>query len=81
MTAQQFVDEGYNRDDCASTLYLRDWLERLRVHQIENRHQIERPQRWRDGKQSADRQAALAVLVDRTRDDADALVDSELILT
>jgi predicted RecB family nuclease len=35
---------GYNRDDCASTRALRDWLEGLRVRLIEQGKVINRPQ-------------------------------------
>ena len=35
--------EGYNRDDCASTLRLRDWLEGVRRELVEGGAQIERP--------------------------------------
>jgi predicted RecB family nuclease len=35
--------EGYNRDDCVSTLRLRDWLEELRRAEVEKGHAIPRP--------------------------------------
>jgi predicted RecB family nuclease len=35
--------EGYNRDDCVSTLRLRDWLEELRRVEVEKGHTIPRP--------------------------------------
>jgi predicted RecB family nuclease len=35
--------EGYNRDDCLSTLVLRDWLESLRAAEIARGAAIERP--------------------------------------
>ncbi len=35
--------EGYNRDDCASTLRLRDWLEEVRRGLVEGGTDIERP--------------------------------------
>ncbi len=35
--------EGYNRDDCASTLRLRDWLEKVRRDLVESGAVIERP--------------------------------------
>lgn len=35
--------EGYNRDDCVSTLRLRDWLEVVRAEQIEKGVEISRP--------------------------------------
>ncbi|MCE2405727.1 MAG: TM0106 family RecB-like putative nuclease [Dehalococcoidia bacterium] len=36
--------EGYNRDDCASTYHLRDWLEGIRGDLVEGGAAIERPQ-------------------------------------
>ena len=38
------VVEGYNRDDCVSTLRLRDWLEGIRRDLVDNGAVIERPQ-------------------------------------
>ena len=38
------VVEGYNRDDCISTLCLRDWLEKLRAGLVEAGEEIARPQ-------------------------------------
>ena len=35
--------QGYNQDDCLSTLSLRDWLENVRNDLIDNGTQIERP--------------------------------------
>jgi predicted RecB family nuclease len=35
--------QGYNEDDCVSTLRLRDWLERLRAAEIANGVEIPRP--------------------------------------
>jgi predicted RecB family nuclease len=35
--------EGYNQDDCVSTLRLRDWLESLRARAIESGAEIPRP--------------------------------------
>ncbi len=35
--------EGYNRDDCRSTLHLRDWLEELRAGLLADGRQILRP--------------------------------------
>ena len=35
--------EGYNRDDCVSTLRLRDWLEGLRVQEIAKGTEVPRP--------------------------------------
>jgi predicted RecB family nuclease len=35
--------EGYNRDDCVSTLWLRDWLELVRVSAIASGAVIDRP--------------------------------------
>jgi uncharacterized protein len=36
--------EGYNRDDCLSTVQLRDWLERLRADLVAKGERIPRPQ-------------------------------------
>lgn len=35
---------AYNRDDCFSTLFLRDWLEKVREEAIENGYFVERPE-------------------------------------
>ena len=35
--------EGYNRDDCFSTLHLRDWLEHIRSALIDDGKEIQRP--------------------------------------
>jgi len=35
--------EGYNRDDCVSTVQLRDWLERLRSELVDSGTRIPRP--------------------------------------
>jgi predicted RecB family nuclease len=35
--------EAYNRGDCESTLYLRDWLETLRAQQVADGETIDRP--------------------------------------
>src|SRR5258705_11575391 len=37
------IVEAYNRDDCLSTLALRDWLEGLRAEVISGGAEIERP--------------------------------------
>ena len=37
------VVEAYNRDDCASTLCLRDWLETVRWEMVQRGTEIERP--------------------------------------
>jgi hypothetical protein len=34
---------AYNREDCLSTMYLRDWLETIRKQLIEEGRQIQRP--------------------------------------
>ena len=36
--------EGYNRDDCLSTLLLRNWLEGLRMQMIQAGHEVPRPE-------------------------------------
>jgi uncharacterized protein len=35
--------EGYNRDDCVSTLHLRDWLEARRAELVDKGHALPRP--------------------------------------
>lgn len=60
--------ERYNRDDCVSTLYLRDWLEQLRASLVANGEDILRPKMVSDGtpKESLDeRQQKLCALMDR----------------
>ena len=37
------IVEGYNRDDCASTLRLRDWLESIRREMVRGGAEIQRP--------------------------------------
>lgn len=39
----KLIVQGYNRDDCVSTLFLRDWLEGIRSALIEDGASIERP--------------------------------------
>ncbi|MDE0200503.1 MAG: TM0106 family RecB-like putative nuclease [Caldilineaceae bacterium] len=41
--ADRRVVEAYNRDDCASTLHLRDWLESIRQEMVRGGAEIERP--------------------------------------
>ena len=41
--ADRSVVESYNRDDCVSTQFLRDWLEELRSQLIVRGEQIDRP--------------------------------------
>lgn len=41
--ADRRVVEAYNRDDCASTLHLRDWLESIRQEIVRGGAEIERP--------------------------------------
>ena len=69
--ADRQVVAGYNRDDCLSTLALRDWLEGCRADLIGQGIEVPRPAA-RDGEPSEDlseRQARVAALVARlTRD-------------
>lgn len=60
--------ERYNRDDCVSTLHLRDWLEQLRESLVAVGEDIQRPELASDGapKESLDeRQQRLRALMDR----------------
>ena len=71
------VVEGYNRDDCASTLHLRDWLEGIRQHLIDGGAVIERPQP-EDGQAAeelTERQEMIRALVNRLAGDVPALED------
>lgn len=43
------VVQGYNADDCYSTLHLRNWLEELRANQIEDGVNIPRPSPGQEG--------------------------------
>jgi len=43
-TADREVVEGYNRDDCLSTMELRDWLEARRASLIEKGVEVPRPE-------------------------------------
>lgn len=38
------IIEGYNREDCVSTMFLRDWLEQLRAQAISDGQEISRPE-------------------------------------
>ncbi len=59
--------EGYNRDDCLSTLALRDWLEGLRAEAIASGEPIERPiaPDGAPSKKLSERQADVEALVQR----------------
>ena len=60
--------ERYNRDDCVSTLRLRDWLEQLRESLVASGEDIQRPELASDGapKESLDeRQQRLRALMER----------------
>ena len=69
--------EAYNRDDCASTLHLRDWLERIREDLIDGGAAIERPQPD-DGQAPealTERQERIRVLGERLAGDVPASVE------
>ena len=64
---------GYNRDDCASTLYLRDWLESIRSQLLAAGETIVRPV-FDDGAASeaiTERQQMIQALADRIAGDVD----------
>jgi predicted RecB family nuclease len=65
------IIEGYNRDDCLSTLQLRDWLESLRSELIKAGAVIDRPlPKTGDASQDlSDWQKKIAVLIHRLTDD------------
>ena len=63
--------EGYNEDDCVSTLWLRDWLEQLRLAEVNGGADIPRPaaQDGAPSEEVSERQARVAALVaELTRD-------------
>ena len=64
---------GYNRDDCASTLHLRDWLEGIRGRLVAEGETIERPV-FDDGAASeevTERQMMIQALAERIAGDVD----------
>ncbi len=68
-TAKQAV-EGYNQDDCLSTLELRDWLEKRRSELIAAGNSVSRPE-LQDGEASehlAERRAEVQEVFDRLVD-------------
>ena len=71
------VVEGYNRDDCASTLHLRDWLEGIRKDLVDGGAVIERPQP-EDGQAAeelTERQEMIRALRERLAEDVPSLVE------
>ena len=71
------VVEGYNRDDCVSTLRLRDWLEGIRQRLVDDGAVIERPQpedRQAD-EELSERQEMIRALGERLSADVPALED------
>ena len=71
------VVEGYNRDDCVSTLRLRDWLEGIRRDLVDDGAVIERPQ-FDDGQaeeELSERQEMVRALAERLAGDVPALED------
>ena len=77
---QQDMDavEGYNRDDCASTFHLREWLEELRASLVEGGDEIARPEPS-DGAPSPeldDRQKAVMALAESLTADVPASPDN-----
>lgn len=69
--------ESYNRDDCASTAALRDWLEEQRATLMAKGEDVSRPAPGQDGpsEELTERQRAIAALIERLT--ADAPVDPE----
>ncbi len=64
---------GYNRDDCASTLHLRDWLEGIRTQLVAQGEAIARPV-FDDGAASdaiSERQMMIRALAERIAGDVD----------
>ena len=80
----EFIDEndrgvvaGYNRDDCLSTLGLRDWLEERREALVEKGSDVPRPTipEGEPGEKLSDRQRKVNVLVARLTDGVPADVN------
>ena len=70
---------GYNRDDCASTLHLRNWLEGIRSQLVAEGETIERPVSD-DGAASeeiSERQQMIQALADRIAGDVDPWEDDK----
>lgn len=69
--ADKDIIQGYNKDDCVSTLLLRDWLEEVRLKLIENGKNIERPQLLSgDASENAqERSAVIAALFNALTDE------------
>lgn len=69
--------ESYNRDDCASTMALRGWLEEQRAALIAQGEKVPRPAPGQDGPSDdlTERQRAVAALIERLT--ADVPVDPE----
>ncbi len=65
------VVEGYNADDCISTLALRNWLESLRLVEVKNGAVVPRPVAHDDAPSDAlgERQARVAALVTKLTHD------------
>lgn len=68
------VVEAYNRDDCASTLALRDWLEERRTELIASGTDVPRPAPGQDGpsEELSERQRRVQALVERLTADIPA---------
>ncbi len=70
---------GYNRDDCASTLHLREWLESIRSRLVAEGEPIARPV-FDDGAASeeiSERQQTIQALADRIAGDVDPWEDDK----
>ena len=63
--------EAYNRDDCISTMCLRDWLEKRRSELVDTGHPISRPEPKREDPSEAvdERQQRVQKLYDRLAGD------------
>ena len=63
--------EGYNRDDCFSTLHLRDWLEHIRSALIDDGKEIQRPDpsNAQASESLTERQEMIAELASRIAED------------
>lgn len=69
--------QGYNEDDCASTQFLRDWLEERRTELVTKGTDVPRPAPGQEGpsEELSERQKQIAELIERLT--ADVPVDPE----
>jgi len=69
--------QGYNEDDCASTIALQDWLEAQRQELIDQGTEVPRPVQPEDQEQAelSERQLAILALIERLTEDVPVDID------